>query len=67
MEGMQMKRFLILVMTLLLLPVQVLAATNQTLPATGDNSPILPVVILMLLSAAGIAVMVVLARSNRGK
>lgn len=62
-----MKRFLLLVMTLLLLPVQVLAATNQTLPATGDNSPILPVVILMLLSAAGIAVMVVLARSNRGK
>ena len=62
-----MKKFLTLIMTLPLLPVQALAATNQALPATGDNSPILPLVLLMLLSAAGIAVMVALVRNNRGK
>lgn len=62
-----MRKFLTLVMTLFLVPVQALAATEQTLPATGDNSPILPIVILMLLSAAGVLVMVLLIRNNRDK
>ena len=61
------KRILTLTAILPLLSVQVLAAGSQSLPATGDESPILPVVILMLLSAMGIVVMLILARSDRGK